>query len=165
MSHWFSNPMSFVLLAVLPMLAILGYWARRRRRKALLQLGSAPALGAALAQRDRLGGVRAMCLSLGIVLLVVGAAGPQWGREWVQVAAGRDVVVVLDMSRSMSAEQPSRFQRAKEAIEDLSWDVQRRGGHRLGLVVFAGGAKSVCPLTHDYDHFREVLGQVDATEL
>jgi Ca-activated chloride channel family protein len=165
MSHWFSNPSSFTLLAVLPVLALLGYWARRRRRNALLQLGSAPALGAALAQRDRLGSVRAVCLSLGIVLLVVGAAGPQWGREWVEAATGRDVVVVLDMSRSMSAEQPSRFERAKQAVEDLTWDVQRRGGHRLGLVVFAGGAKTACPLTHDYDHFREVLEQLNVTEL
>jgi len=75
------------------------------------------------------------------------------------------VVVVLDMSRSMSAEQPSRFERAKGAIADLSWDLQRRGGDRLGLVVFAGGAKTVCPLTHDYDHFREVLEQLDVNEL
>jgi Ca-activated chloride channel family protein len=83
----------------------------------------------------------------------------------VQAAAGRDIVVVLDMSRSMLAEQPTRFQRAKAALVDLSHEVQKRGGHRLGLVVFAGGARIACPLTHDYDHFREVLEQLDADEL
>src|SRR5262249_49202497 len=112
----------------------------------------------------RLAGLRGICLSLGIGLLAIGIAGPQWGREWVQAAAGRDVVVVLDMSRSMLAEQPSRFERAKTALDDLSWAVPRRGGHRLGLVVFAGGAKVICPLTHDYDHFREALAQLDAQE-
>src|SRR6266851_1225018 len=164
MSHWFSNPISFTLLAVLPVLAFLGFFARRRRRKALMRLGSAPLMGATLATRDRTAGVRAVCQSLGILLLVVGLAGPQWGRDWIQAAPGRDVVVVLDMSRSMLAEQPSRFERAKAALVDLSWDVQQRGGHRLGLVVFAGGPKIVCPLTHDYDHFREALEQLDVNE-
>jgi Ca-activated chloride channel family protein len=164
MNHWFSTPTFLALLAALPVLAALGFWARRRRRAALLRVGSIPVVGAALAVRDRSAGLRGMCLSMGILLLAIGIAGPQWGREWLQAAAGRDVVVVLDMSRSMLAEQPSRFERAKTALADLSWTVQRRGGHRLGLVVFAGGAKIVCPLTHDYDHFREALAQLDAQE-
>jgi Ca-activated chloride channel family protein len=159
MHHWFANPMALALLAILPVLAALGFLARRCRRKALARLGSVSTLG------DRLGSVRGLCLSTGTALLVVGIAGPQWGRDWVQAAPGRDIVAVLDMSRSMLAEQPSRFQRAKTALFDLSQEVQRHGGHRLGLVVFAGGAKVVCPLTHDYDHFREVLEQLDAREL
>jgi Ca-activated chloride channel family protein len=159
MQHWFANPMALTLLAILPVLAALGFFARRRRRKALARLGSVTAL------EDRLGSLRGVCLSTGIALLVVGIAGPQWGRDWVQAAPGRDIVVVLDMSRSMLAEQPSRFERAKTALVDLSQEVQRHGGHRLGLVVFAGGAKVVCPLTHDYDHLREVLDQLDAKEL
>jgi Ca-activated chloride channel family protein len=164
MQHWFSDPMTLWLLLGLPVLAGLGYVARRRRRAALAKLGRMPASDTVLSARHRVAGVRGICLSLGVALLVIGAAGPQWGREWVQTATGRDIVVVLDMSRSMLAEQPSRFQRAKAALVDLSWDVQRRGGHRLGLVVFAGGAKVVCPLTHDYDHFRETLDQLDAEE-
>ena len=165
MHHWFSHPLSLWLLLALPVLAALGYFARRRRRAALAKLGRMPAAETVLSLRERVAGIRAVCHSTGIALVVIGSAGPQWGREWVQTATGRDVVVVLDMSRSMLAEQPSRFQRAKAALVDLSWDVQRRGGHQLGLVVFAGGAKIVCPLTHDYDHFREALDQLDAQEL
>jgi Ca-activated chloride channel family protein len=164
MSRWFSSPILFALTAVLPVLAILGWRAHRQRRAALMLLGSTPGLGAAISRRKNTGGIAAFCFSLGLTLLVTGAAGPQWGREQVESAGGRDVVVLLDMSRSMSAEQPSRFDRAKAAIEDLSWEVQRRGGHRLGLVVFAGGAKTVCPLTHDYDQFRDVLEQLGVNE-
>jgi Ca-activated chloride channel family protein len=164
MHHWFSNPMALWLLMALPMLALLGFLARRRRRKALARLGSIPSVGMMLALRDPLASVRGVCLTTGIALLVIGIAGPQWGSDWVQAAAGRDMVVVLDMSRSMLAEQPSRFQRSKAALVDLSHDVQRYGGHRLGLVVFAGAAKVACPLTHDYDHFREILDQLDANE-
>src|SRR5262249_39062441 len=56
---------------------------------------------------------------------------------------------------------PSRLERAKAALADLSRGVERRGGHRLALVVFAGRARLACPLTHDYDHFRETLDAVD----
>src|SRR5262245_24644669 len=165
MHHWFSTPFALWLLLTLPVLALLGWLGQRRRARAVARLGSTPGVGLMLAVRDPWAGIRGVCLSSGIALLVVGVAGPQWGREWVQAAAGRDVVVVLDMSRSMLAEQPSRFERAKAALVDLSREVQKRGGHRLGLVVFAGAAKIACPLTHDYDHFREVLDQIDADEL
>jgi Ca-activated chloride channel family protein len=51
----------------------------------------------------------------------------------------------------------SRLARAKAYLEELTDTLQRRGGNRLGLVVFAGKAKVLCPLTEDYDHFRFAL--------
>jgi len=90
-------------------------------------------------------------------------AGPQWGRDWDQSAApGRDLVVVLDCSRSMLAETPSRLERAHMALLDLADAVEKRGGHRLALVLCAGRARLVCPLTHDYDHFRAKLADLEA---
>ena len=60
-------------------------------------------------------------VSLAILLMIVGTAGPQWGLDWNQsVDPGRDVIVVLDLSRSMLAENPSRLQMAKQALIDLS---------------------------------------------
>ena len=106
--------------------------------------------------------LRGLLASLGVTLLIVGIAGPQWGRDYSQTAApGRDLVVVLDLSRSMLAEQPSRLHRAKQALADLAEELKQRGGHRVALVVFAGRAKVVCPLTHDYDHFAEALEELD----
>jgi Ca-activated chloride channel family protein len=71
-------------------------------------------------------------------------------------------VVVLDVSWSMYAETPrNRLTRAKQALLDLCDTVQRRGGHRLALVVFAARPRVDCPLTHDYDHFRDALEQLD----
>ena len=61
----------------------------------------------------------------------------------------------------MFAETPSRLQRAKTALLDLAETMKMHGGHRLALVVFAGRAKLACPLTHDYDHFREAVEAVD----
>src|SRR5262249_22924949 len=95
---------------------------------------------------------------------VVGVAGPQWGRDWEEAAAsGPDLVVVLDLSRSMLAQDvlPSRSERARKALRELSYTIERRGGQRVALVVFAARARVVCPLTHDYDHFRLAVDQQD----
>jgi Ca-activated chloride channel family protein len=88
-------------------------------------------------------------------------ARPQWGeQEESSQALGQDVVFLLDCSRSMLAADvsPSRLQRAKLAILEFA---QRRGLGRLGLVAFAGQSFLQCPLTFDYDAFRETLLSVD----
>jgi Ca-activated chloride channel homolog len=156
--HWFANPWAFPLLSLPPLVGLLGVFALRRRSRALARLGSQPALELLIAERGWVRVLRGLLASLGLTLLVVGIAGPQWGRDWSQAAApGRDLVVVLDLSRSMFAEQPSRLHRAQEGLVKLTETLKERGGHRVALVVFAARGRVVCPLTHDYDHFREVV--------
>jgi Ca-activated chloride channel family protein len=163
-----ASPWALWLLVVLPVLAVLATFAAYRRRRALALLGNAPALHL-IARRGR--GrrlLRGLAVAVGLVLLVLGIAGPQWGQEpgrLGDVAVGRDVVVVLDLSRSMLAEQPSRQERALRALRDLADTLQARGGHRVALVVFATHALVVFPLTTDYDHFRAALVQQDAASL
>ncbi len=157
--HLFAHPLLLGSLGVLPLLAVLALWARRRRRQALVLLGSLPGLTARVGTRQRVMG--GLGLVLGLTLAGVGAAGPQWGRDWEQSAApGRDLVVVLDCSYSMFAETPSRLERARDALLDLCSALEKRGGHRVGLVLCAARARLACPLTHDCDHLREMLRQV-----
>ncbi len=85
----------------------------------------------------------------GISLALVALLGPTWGDA--RAAGGRrgvDVVVCLDVSRSMLAQdhEPTRLSLAQRAIAELS-DVA--GGDRLALVLFAGDAVLSVPLTHD----------------
>lgn len=96
-----------------------------------------------------------LALGAGIVALM----RPQTAGGTESVAPGRvsaDVMVVLDVSKSMLAEDaaPSRLQRAKADVQELA---ERLDGHRLGLVAFAGRAVVLCPLTPDADFFRMVL--------
>jgi Ca-activated chloride channel family protein len=166
--HWFAHPWAFALLVTLPVLAGFGVLAAIRRRRSLVRLGSLAALRSLTPVRGGLRVLRTLLFVNGLTFLILGIAGPQWGRDWGQsTAPGRDVVVVLDLSRSMLAQDvvPSRVEKARQAIADLSYTVQKRGGHRLALVVFAGRAKLVCPLTHDYDHFRYALAELDPTSL
>jgi Ca-activated chloride channel family protein len=110
----------------------------------------------------------ALSFSGGTIALILGVAGPQWGEDRDQaLATGRDLVVVLDLSRSMLAKDVpgqtsmSRLGQAVDALNNLMNNVEKRGGHRLALVVFAARAHVVCPLTQDYDHFREAYSQLD----
>src|SRR5487761_1492093 len=160
--HAFAHPWMLWFLTALPFLAALGVWSTRRRRQALARLGDPVAVEMQLASRRGWRRLRGLCLLLGMLGLGLGLAGPQWGRDWNQSAApGRDLVVVLDCSRSMLAETPSRLERARDALLDLADAVESRGGHRLALVLFAGKARLACPLTHDYDHFRSKLEHLD----
>src|SRR5262245_14822765 len=161
-----AHPSALWLLAVLPALGVVGVIASYRRRRDLRRLGSGLALRALTAPGRGWGTLRALCWSTGLTALILGIAGPRWGTDPSQeAAAGRDLVVVLDLSRSMLAEQPSRQERARRALTDLAASLQRRGGHRVALVLFAARAKLVCPLTHDYDHFRDAVRQADADGL
>src|SRR6476619_2553860 len=148
---WFSNPWALYPAAILPLLTMLSLRAWRKRRAALAQLGSLH--GLLLVRRGpRL--VRGLCLFLGMTLLIAGAAGPQWGIDTnPEALAGptRDVVIVLDLSRSMLAEQPSRQDLALRGLNHLCETFKKRGGYRVALVVFAGRPKLVFPLTNDYD--------------
>jgi Ca-activated chloride channel family protein len=162
----FAHPAALTLLWLLPLLAVGRYLAERRRRRLLGFLGNSAAIRSLTTPGSRYAWLWDILANMGLTLLIVGIAGPQWGRdETVEAVPGRDIMLVLDLSRSMLAEDvlPNRAGRAKLAYVDLIDHVGRRGGHRLGLVVFAAGAKIVCPLTHDYDHLRAALIAIDPT--
>ncbi len=159
-------PLALWLLAVQPVLWVLAIRAWFRRRRDLRRLGTGLALRALTTPAAGWRTLRNLCWSTATLALILGVAGPRWGTDpSQQVTSGRDLVVALDLSRSMLAEQPSRLERARRALLGLADSLQRRGGHRVALVVFAARAKVVCPLTHDYDHFREAVRQQDATAL
>jgi Ca-activated chloride channel homolog len=96
--------------------------------------------------------------------MVIALMQPQWGETEEDVPRrGRDLVVVLDASLSMLAEDaaPNRLEYAKTLVRELVERVRAEGGHRLALVTFAGRAVLQSPLTLDYGLFLERLAQVD----
>jgi Mg-chelatase subunit ChlD len=107
--------------------------------------------------------VRLGLLFVAMAAGILAAMRPQVRGEQEQVTGSRaaaDVVFVLDVSRSMLAEDtpPNRFARAKVEIGQL---VDRLEGHRVGIVAFAGRAAQVCTLTPDHSFFRTVLSTLD----
>jgi Ca-activated chloride channel family protein len=158
--HWLNQPELLLALVLLPVVALVASRDARRRQRVLAGIGGVPAL--ANARRGIVRALRGPALLLGLVALGVAVAGPRWGQDFSQpTAPGRDLVVVLDCSKSMFAETPSRFERARAALTDLADTLRRVGGHRVALVTFAARARLVCPLTNDYDHFRETVAALD----
>lgn len=138
-------------LWLVAVLAVLVGWTiswRRRAMGALIDTG--------LQQRIMVGmsrtrpAVRALLCLAALSCMVVALADPRAGRQEEQVTRrGADVMFVVDVSRSMLAEDatPSRLDRAKAFIDDA---VRRMGGDRAGLVDFAGSAAMRTPLTLNY---------------
>ena len=105
---------------------------------------------------------RAVALALALVFLAAAAVEPRCNPERTTYkTSARDIVVILDVSRSMLAEdlKPDRLERAKMELERLCDSLK---GDRIGLVVFAGDAVIKCPLTSNYTYFKSVLKNVDA---
>ena len=115
--------------------------------------------GASMARRALKVALVLATLLLGILALM----RPQTpgGTEVAPRKAGADIVVALDVSRSMLAEDaaPNRLARAKADIREF---LDRVTGHRVALVAFAGRAAVMCPLTTDYGYFHLVMSQVDS---
>jgi Ca-activated chloride channel family protein len=143
-----------------------GFWRRRRSLAAFVDRPLAARL------LPRINGTRrwlkALCLMTALTCLVIALMRPQWGETEEDVPRrGRDLVVVLDTSLSMLAEDaaPNRLDYAKSLVRRLVEALRAQGGHRLALVTFAGRATLQSPLTSDYGLFLERLAQADPTRL
>ena len=99
----------------------------------------------------------------GVACLFVALARPQAGFRWEEThRKGIEMLVAVDTSKSMLAEdvKPHRLGRAKLAVNDL---VSKLNGDGVGLLAFAGSAFLQCPITLDYDAFRESLNAIDTS--
>lgn len=124
-----------------------------------------PALQDAVIGRRRVwpGVLRTSLALLALSAIVVALARPQSDPQEVEVETkGRDVVFLLDVSRSMLARDvaPNRLDRAKLWINDL---VDELHGDRVGLVAFAGSSTVVSPLTTDKLFFKLALEELDTS--
>ena len=158
----FVHPEAFLLLwLLLPLLAVWLLAGRARRRAARSFGTSAAVTGTTRNMRPLLA-----CLTLlGYAALVVAVARPGWESQATTLERrGRDVVFVVDVSRSMLAEDlaPNRLERAKLAILDT---LEQLSGDRVALVAFAGSAVVKSPLTFDYGFFRLAVQQLSVTSV
>ena len=159
----FVHPEAFLLLwLLLPLLAV---WllAGRARRRATRRFRGVD--GAVTGSARNIRPLLACLTLLGYAALVVAVARPGWESQATTLERrGRDVVFVVDVSRSMLAEDlaPNRLERAKLAILDT---LEQLSGDRVALVAFAGSAVVKSPLTFDYGFFRLAVQQLSVTSV
>ncbi|MEX2446278.1 MAG: VWA domain-containing protein, partial [Dehalococcoidia bacterium] len=143
----FAMPLALLALALVPLLALAVRYEARRRSDADQRYGGPAALRPGRSALLR--GLRAGLLLAAVALLIVAVARPRWGSEPTPITQrGIDVVIVLDVSRSMLATDiaPSRAEATAEGVADM---LTHMTGNRVGLVTFAGSAFERSPLTLD----------------
>ncbi|MSQ42124.1 MAG: VWA domain-containing protein [Dehalococcoidia bacterium] len=153
----FGAPLALAALLALPLAAALFALERAHSRRADAALGGDESLrrGRSAARRR----LRAALLLAALALIAIAAARPRWGSaEQPLSRRGIDVVIALDISRSMTAAdlQPSRATAAAAAIHEL---LSHMEGDRVGLVSFAGNAIARAPLTLDLDVLDQLAAQ------
>lgn len=163
----FAAPEWLWLLSLVPLLALASWWTYARRRRALRRFaGGEPYAGRFTGEVSRhRRAIKLMLLYLAICSLPLALARPQWGTRLEPITRrGADIVIVLDTSLSMSAEDlaPSRLEQAKHAIGTL---LDLVVGDRVALVTFAGRAHLSCPLTVDHGAVRLFLEAVHVDEV
>jgi Ca-activated chloride channel family protein len=158
----FAHPHLFWTLLALPVLAAVFIMAERARRAALNRLLAArlqPKLAGSVSTGRRRAGF--VLLLAGLALCLAALTGPRWGVTFEETASrGRDVIIAVDTSRSMLAQDlsPNRLDRARFAALDLLGEL---AGDRVGVVAFAGEAFLQAPLTPDHDAIGETLRALD----
>jgi Ca-activated chloride channel family protein len=159
----FAHPDNLWLLMALPLLVLFAFWAVAAKRRALARFAAPQVAGRLTRSVSVVRQHWKYCIAVsGFAFLSLALGGPQFGAELTMAKRrGVDIVVALDVSRSMLAEDigPNRLQRARYQIGEL---LDRLEGDRVGLVVFAGKAFVQCPLTLDYGALGLLLSVVDA---
>ncbi|MFH1643718.1 MAG: VWA domain-containing protein [bacterium] len=105
--------------------------------------------------------IKTFLLIASLTCIFLALLRPQWGKkENVIVQEGRDLLIVLDVSRSMLAKdlKPNRLEFIKLKIRNL---LDKLKFERVGLILFSGSAFLQCPLTSDYPAFLSFLNSVD----
>ena len=158
----FGDPLYFYLFWCLVPLIFFMVWGMRKKQQLILKFCGNPLLSKlvhpGVEKRHR---SKAIFVVLAILFLILALTRPRWGYQWEDLhQRGVDVIVALDVSSSMMAEdiKPNRLERAKRKISDL---LDMMEGDRIGLVAFAGTSFVQCPLTLDYGAARLFLSAID----
>jgi Ca-activated chloride channel family protein len=159
----FADPWFLLLLLMIPLLLARRIWVQRKFGGGLVfpQTSLARELGRSWTVRFQPWLI--FFKLAGIALLVIAFARPQLGSSEEDILTeGVDIMVTVDVSGSMAAEDfrpRNRLVVAKQVIQDF---VRGRQSDRIGLVIFAARSFTKCPLTIDYD---VLLKQIDDVEL
>ena len=158
----FANPEWLWLLSAVVAIPIIYLLLRLYRNSKLKSFGNVAVLKSLMPDYSGARGwIKITLFSLSIGFIALALARPQTGSKLSNVEVeGREVVLVVDVSNSMLAEDvtPSRMARTRYAITRL---VERMKDDRLGIVAFAEDAEVVLPITGDYKMAKSVVKRLE----
>lgn len=152
---------SISLLAI-PIAVLLFILTRMWRKRALKRFGDLPLMQQLMPDVSKGKPVlKFVLIAVALLFIVLGIMNPQLGSKMEDVKReGADIMIALDVSRSMKAEDlsPNRLAKAKQSIEKL---IDKLQGDRVGIIIFAGQAYVQLPITTDYSAAQLFLRSID----
>jgi len=149
------------LLWLLPIMAGVYGWSFYRKRQGLKAFADSELLKRINVNVSVKRQIAKAALMLGAAAaIIVALTQPGWNPRPEKIQRkGRDIVILLDVSKSMLAEDiyPNRLERAKLEINEL---ISVLDGDRIGIVAFAGKPVVKCPLTQDYGFVRLAVADI-----
>ena len=163
-----ANPYLLTLMAAVPLIWGLYHLARLARRRKLKRFGNPAVLSALMPDASKYKpAIKVTLQLLALAAIVMMLVRPRFGeKDESKRVEGIEVVVCFDVSNSMlaaSTDDPkstSRLRRAKLLLEKL---IDNLGNDKVGLVVFAGEAKTKMPLTTDFYTAKMFLNDLEPT--
>lgn len=165
----FAYPQVLWLLLLLPVYAGFYGLARLARRRNLRKFGNPDVLGPLMPDVSPYKPPFKLVLEMVALALIVIAAARPWGgvRDVKTSKEGIEVIIAVDASNSMLAsatddpQGPARMRTAKLMLEKL---INRLDNDRVGLIVYAGGAYTLIPVTSDYVSAKMFLNSIDPSQ-
>lgn len=156
----FAEPSWLGFSLLLPLLGLLWWGMARLHQRKLARLFTGEMFERILPRSVRIRrAARDLLVLAALLLSLIALAEPRFDKSVRSInAKGTDLVLLLDLSRSMDARDvdPSRLERARREIADLGEVIE---GDRIGLVMFAGGAYPRLPLTSDFRAVELVVSE------
>lgn len=157
----FANPHCLLLLLLVPAVLLIFVFGRIMRKRALQAFGDENLVKGLMPETSASRPWIKLALALlALTLVIIAAAGPQFGTKLREVKrTGIELVVALDVSNSMLAEDitPNRLENAKRAISKM---IDGLKDDKLALIVFAGDAFVQLPMTSDYTAAKMFLSTI-----
>jgi Ca-activated chloride channel family protein len=157
----FADPYFLLALIVIPVLIYFHIIRKKRRTASVIYSNVEMTKAAGKSNWDRNYKILLTLRIIVIALIIIALARPQAGSKQEEVSTeGIDIIITLDISSSMLAEDfkpKNRLEVAKMVAKDF---IRGRRSDRIGMVVFAGQSYTQCPLTLDYGVLLSLIDEV-----
>lgn len=166
----FAHPGLLFLLLLIPFFTLLYGLARYARHKKLKKFGDPAVLGNLMPDVSPFKPPLKLVIEMAALFLIIFCLARPWGgvKDEKTVKEGIEVIIAVDASNSMLASStseengPDRMRTAKLMLEKL---INRLDNDRVGLIVYAGDAYTLIPVTNDYVSAKMFLNSIDPSQI
>ncbi len=161
-------PMLLFIIGLLIIVAMVVFQIKKKNKKTSTIIYSDLKImkRAGRTQKQKLRGILPILRMIAVAFLFVAFARPRSGTEHREITSeGIDIMMLLDVSSSMQAEDFKPNNRLFVAKEEIKNFISKRMNDRIGLVVFARNAFTQCPLTTDYGVLLGFVDQVNFNQI